>query len=242
MVIRNLKKVNITEVAAVAGVSAMTVSRLLNDSGKVAPATRVKVQKVIDDLNYIPNPIAQGLVTSRTKIIGLMIFDDVDSFFFQQMLIGFQYAVNKHGYNLLIFSKDNEKGSPDNRYLSMVDGILCMGSHMDNKTIELIEDKGIPYAVIGRRNWRKADPWFSAVDYVNGFKKVTRYLIELGHRNIALWGGVKDFEPDVDKITGYQQALIEAGLSYNPEITLYLDETEKIPMILEKYRPTSIIV
>jgi DNA-binding LacI/PurR family transcriptional regulator len=239
---RNRKKANITEVAQAAGVSTMTVSRMLNHASKVAPATRIKVQRVIDELEYQPDPIARGLVTSRTRIIGLMVFDEEESAFFHQMLIGVQYAVGLTDYNLLIFSKSNEKKIQNNRYLNLADGVLCMGMHFDNETIEQLELSGIPYAVIGRRNWRKANPWFYAVDYVSGFQRVTRYLLEMGHRKIAMIGGWPDYEPDMEKYVGYKQALEDAGIPYNSKMILYEGESNKIRGMLEEFRPTAVIV
>jgi LacI family transcriptional regulator len=239
---RGRKKVNINEVARAAGVSAMTVSRIFNHTDKVAPGTRNRVQRAIDELRYQPNPIAQGLVTSQTRIIGLLIFDDMDSVFFQQMLSGIQYTAAMKNYNLLIFSRSGEKGILENRYLGMVDGILCMGTRMDNKTMEHLEKEGIPYVVIGRRNWQRVNPLFCAADYTGGFQNVVRYLLHLGHRNLVMIGGIRNYEPDTDKYAGFALALKEAGIQYKPETAVCQNEVRRLRGMLEKYKPTAVVV
>jgi LacI family transcriptional regulator len=239
---RSRKKVNITEVARAAGVSTMTVSRMLNHASKVAPSTRTRVQRVIDELEYHPNPIARGLVTSRTRIIGLLVFDELESKFFQQMLLGVQFAANTNDYNLLIFSKTQGKNILDKRYLGLAEGVVCMGMFMDNETVEMLEAYSIPYVVVGRRNWKKADPWFLATDYETGFQNVTRYLLNLGHRNIAMMGGLSHYEPDDDKYAGYKKALKDAGITCNPKMTVYENELDRLRGVLEEFRPTAVIV
>jgi LacI family transcriptional regulator len=242
MVERIRRKVNINDVAQAAGVSAMTVSRILNHSPKVAPATRARVQEIIDQLRYQPNPIARGLVTNRTRIVGLLLFDELESVFFHQMLLGAQYAAGLSEYNLLIFSKPKGKKVLDNQYSGLVDGMLCMGMFMDDDTIETLERDNIPYVIIGRRNWHTVEPWYYATDYINGFCGITRYLINMGHRRITIIGGMRDYEPDADKYTGVGKALREAGLPFNLETVVYNDKINTLREMMETYKPTALIV
>jgi DNA-binding LacI/PurR family transcriptional regulator len=236
------RRVNISEVAKAAGVSKMTVSRMFNDAAKVAPATRAKVQKIIDKLQYQPNLIARGLVTNRTGIIGFLAFEELESVFFHEILWGVQYAAGLSEYNLLIFSKPNGKKVLNNRHLSLMDGVLCMGTYMDEDTFETFERDNIPYLVIGRRNWRKVDPWYYGVDYVNGFYDATRYLMNMGHRRIVMIGGVRNYEPDADKYAGVRKALIEADLPFYPETVVYEDKINTLREMMETYKPTAVIV
>jgi LacI family transcriptional regulator len=242
MIERVRKKVNINDVARAAGVSAMTVSRMLNHSSKVAPATRARVQKIIDKLRYQPNPIARGLVTSRTRIVGLLLFDELESVFFHQMLLGAQYAAGLSEYNLLIFSKPKGKKVFDSQYSGLVDGVLCMGKVIDDNTIKALERDNIPYVIIGRRNWCTVEPWYYATDYINGFCEAARYLINMGHRRITIIGGMRDYEPDADKCTGVRKALDEAGLPFNPGTIIYDDNINTLREMMETYKPTALIV
>jgi DNA-binding LacI/PurR family transcriptional regulator len=237
------KKVNIAKVAEAAGVSKMTVSRMLNDTDRVAPATQAKLQRIIDELDYQPNPFAQGLMTNTSKIIALMIFDSGMPDFFLQMLSGIQYESKVEGYNLLIISNPERHSQSDMRHLRIVDGVLCLlGSQNDISIIEQLDKDNIPYSVIGRRNWKTIDPWFCATDYVKGYREITRHLLDLGHKNVVFIGGSLNYEPDTDKCKGFQQALYEAKIPYNPELRIFHHELERIPSVFKQYRPTAALV
>ena len=89
------KKVTIQEVAMRAGVTAMTVSRVLNESARVAPATRQRVQQAIDELGYIPNALARGLLTGRTRTIGLLV-DDISNPYWTAVAHGAEHTDCSH--------------------------------------------------------------------------------------------------------------------------------------------------
>ncbi|GHV05256.1 LacI family transcriptional regulator [Spirochaetia bacterium] len=219
----------------------MTVSRVLNRADLVSAETRDKIQQVIDVLHYQPSPMAQGLATHTTQIIGLMMYSDVEYYYLHQILLGVERAARMNGYDLLIFANPEEHNLRGNPRLGLVDGVLCFGHPIPNEALEKLELEGIPYAVIGRRNWRQVAPWHYAPDYIRGFGDVTRYLLNLGHQNIAMMGGSPHFEVDLEKYSGFQQALFEAGIPYNPAMTVYDDESFKIKGIIEKFRPTTVI-
>jgi LacI family transcriptional regulator len=234
------KKVNIGEVAQAAGVSKMTVSRMLNHVCKVAPATRIRVQRIIDELQYRPNPMARGLATNKSRIIGLMMFTDVDAFYIHQILLGVEKAARILDYDLLVFSNPEEGKSLGDR-IGLVDGVLCFGNPYGNDVLEKLDRDGVPFVVTGRRNWRRISPWQVIPDYRTGFRNAVLYLADLGHREIAMMGGTRGFEPDEDKYSGFRQGLAERGVPYNPGSTAYENESEKIKGLIEKYRPTAII-
>jgi LacI family transcriptional regulator len=234
------RKVNINEVARAAGVSKMTVSRMLNHTSKVAPATRIKLQRVIDELQYRPNPMARGLATNTSRIIGLMMFTDVEAFYLHQILLGVEKAARALDYDLLVFAKPEEGGSLGDR-IDLVDGVLCFGNPYGADILEKLERDGVPFVVTGRRNWRRLRPWQVIPDYLTGFRKAALYLADLGHREIAMIGGTAGFEPDEDKYAGFKQGLAERGLPYNPAAAVYENEAGKIKDVLDAYRPTAII-
>jgi DNA-binding LacI/PurR family transcriptional regulator len=234
------RKVNINEVARAAGVSKMTVSRMLNHTSKVAPATRIKLQRIIDEFQYRPNPMARGLATNKSRIIGLMMFTDVEAFYLHQILLGVEKAARSLDYDLLVFAKPEEGGSLGDR-IGLVDGVLCFGNPYGIDVLEKLERDGTPFVVIGKRNWRRIRPWQVSPDYITRFRDAALYLADLGHREIAMIGGTADFEPDEDKYTGFKRGLAERGIPYNPASTVYENETGKIKDVLGAYRPTAII-
>jgi DNA-binding LacI/PurR family transcriptional regulator len=238
---REKKKTNIGEVAKTAGVSKMTVSRMLNRPDKVAPKTRVKVQKVIDELHYRPSPMAQSLSSKSTQIIGLMMFNAGFSSYhpiYHPVIMGAEYAAKTNDYGLLLLA--DPKGEKISRFLSLVDGVLCLGNYT-NEWLRRLEAEGITYVLIGRRNWINLNPWFCSIDYSNGYLGAARYLLKMGHRNIAILGGNPDFEADIEKHSGIQRAFFEAGVLYNPSMTIYNTGINEIRRVLTLHRPTAII-
>jgi DNA-binding LacI/PurR family transcriptional regulator len=237
------RKANIGEVARAAGVSKMTVSRMLNNTGIVAASTRERVRRVIDELQYRPNPMARGLASNKTYILGLMIFDqELDDNFFQLIFFGVEQAARLSGYDVLLFSNPGETEDNENRCLGLVDGVICFGSVIHNEALENLESRGIPYVVIGRREWRSVKPRCCVVDYINGFCHAANYLLGLGHRNIAFWGGCKNFSVDREKHGGYLKAMENAGIPVSQGMDLYEEDIDQVRETLEKYRPTALIM
>jgi LacI family transcriptional regulator len=213
---------------------------MFNHACKVAPATRLKVQRVIDELQYQPNPMAQGLATNTTRIIGLMMFVDEEAFYLHQILLGVEKAARERGYDLLIFARPEENKKQTNR-IGLVDGILCFGNPYDNETLKKLEQDGVPFVISGKRNWRRMKPWQVFPDYKAGFRNAVLYLAGLGHRKIAMIGGTLGYAPDDDKYAGFRQGLAEKGIPYNPAMTVYDNEAGKIKSVIKKYRPTAVI-
>jgi len=238
---QKVHKVNINDVARAANVSTMTVSRVFNHGSKVAVGTRTRVKRIIEELGYHPDPFARSLVSKKSQILGLMIFDDMDFGFFHPMFLGVEQEAMESGYDLLIFSRPERKRWPESRNLSLVDGVLCFGYTFDNETIESLEDRKIPYVVIGKRKWNRVSPWYCSGDYFKGFRDTTKYLLEMGHRKIAFMGGSASFIVDKEKRRGYVSALKDAGIGDNA-LVLDDEDVNRIPEFFEKHKPTAVFL
>ena len=234
------QKVNIAEVARIAGVSKMTVSRMLNHKAKVAPDTRKKVQKVMDELKYQPSPFARGLASQKSRILGIMIFDGMNMDFLTPIFLGIEHEARINGYDLLIFS--NPEKDKESHSLSFVDGVLCFGYEMDNVAVENLEKRNIPYAVIGKRQWRKASPWYCTMDYFNGYRKRAAHLIGMGHRKMAFMGGLSSYYVDTEKYDGFHAAFQEAGLSPKNSLILHDGDVSNFRESIEQFRPTAVFL
>jgi DNA-binding LacI/PurR family transcriptional regulator len=234
------RKFNISEIARISGVSTMTVSRTLNAPHKVAMATKTRVLQVIDRVQYRPNPLAQGLVSRRTGILGLMIFDDMDMGFLQPIFLVAEQEIRTSGRDLLIFSQPGKSGGHVSRCLDLVDGVLCFGYEIDNNVIETLEKRGIPYAIIGKREWTKVSPWFISPAYFNSYRDVTRRLLNLGHQRIVFMGGNDRFLPDIEKHSGFHAAFREEGVSGGR--SFYDEDVGQVREILETVRPTAVFL
>ncbi len=121
------QKVTIHDVAARAGVAAMTVSRVLNSSQRVAPATRERVQQAIDDLGYVPNALARGLLTGRTRTIGLLV-GDISNPYWTAVASGAEDVAHQNGYTLVLgniaSSEEKEAELIQTMMSNRLDGLL----------------------------------------------------------------------------------------------------------------------
>ena len=204
-------------VADRAGVSTMTVSRVINKKSGFSEETKRKVEEAIQFYDYHPNPIAKSLATSRSNIIGLIIYSSIEdnSVFFYEIMLGVQLELNKRGYDLLLYSQLNEKHVEKVLKSRLVEGVILMGN-INPKDIEMLKNNNMPYVVVGRREIEGINVEYVSPQYVDGVKEGINYLISLGHKEIGFIGAARTFEPDYDKLLGYQTALFENSIPYNP--------------------------
>ena len=205
----------IHEVAKHAGVASITVSRVINNSGYFSPETRERVEKAIAELGYVPNTLARSLRSRRTQTVGLMV-TDITNPFFTTLARGVEDAANEAGYTV-IFCNTDESVKKEEKYLNIllqkqVDGLLIVPSQSQTNAIQLIQKHGTPVVMLDRRI---SDVEVDTVrcDSLDGAYQLTRYLISLGHRQIAVMSGAVGISTADDRVTGYQMALEEAGIT-----------------------------
>lgn len=205
---------NIRDVAREAGVSYQTVSRVLNDSPAIRPATRERVLRVIDELGYRPNAAARALVTSRSRIIGVLSS--------QSALYGpttsiqaIEVAAREAGYRLSVTSI----GASDPA--SIRDGIDFLRSQAIEALVVLAPQVGVFEALtelsIGVPFVTLEAPGLDAgrsisVDQTRGARLAVRHLIDLGHVDILHLAGPPDWLEAQARLEGYRSELLEAEL------------------------------
>jgi LacI family transcriptional regulator len=210
------KKVTIRDVAAAAGVSYQTVSRVINNRPDVAEETRQRVWQVVDQLGYQPSAIARGLVSKRTYTLGL-ITQDFSDYFFSQVIVGAEAEARRQGYFFMLCSTErNPADEPE--YLRLltereVDGILFArpSTEGDPRHIVSLINRGVPlvttaYHVPGE------DLTVVDVDNEDGGYKATLCLIDGGHRRIGLLTGPPGWKSVTDRGHGYRLALGRAAI------------------------------
>jgi LacI family transcriptional regulator len=213
--------VTIKQVAARAGVSPMTVSRVLNNSPLVTHVTRDRVLQVMEELGYAPNLLARSLVQRQSPIIGLIVTELANPFF-APIISAIQEVVRQHGYFVLIGDSERQPELQAN-YLGQfqqvqVGGLLITPLTRDTAALAAMRDSGTPVVALARR-WEEGD--FVTADNYAGGKMVAEHLIRLGHKLIAC---VSLDEPDhtaiTDRIAGFKDAFSAAGLeaSDNPQL------------------------
>jgi LacI family transcriptional regulator len=210
----------ISDVAKRAGVSTMTVSRVVNRSGYTSVETRARVEAAIEELGYVPNALARQLRSKRTKTIALVV-SDISNPFFTTIARGVEdYAVG-HGFSVMYCNTD-ESEVEEEQYLLMlierqVDGVLLVPARSSGDSFRLLHDHHMPVVVLDRRI--AAENVDSVLcDSEAGAYALAKHLVDLGHRRIAVLTGRRTVSTSVDRVAGCRRALEEAGLDLPDEM------------------------
>ena len=212
----------ISEVADRAGVSAMTVSRVLNNSGYVRAATRQRVELAIAELGYVPNALARQLRSKRTKMLALVL-SDISNPFFTTIARGVEDAASVRGFAVM-FCNTDESDEEELRYLRLlverqVDGVLLVPAQNAAASLRLLRTHSIPVVVLDRRASRRVDN--VRCDSEAGAHALARHLVALGHRRIAVLTGRRSISTSADRVAGVRRALAEAGLALDESLVRY---------------------
>ena len=212
----------IRDVAKLAGVAPITVSRVLNKSGYVSPATRDRVEAAALELNYVPNMLARSFRSNQTNTLALVL-SDITNPFWTTAARGVEDVASRHGYNV-IFCNTDESARKQDQYLTVllqrrVDGVLLVPAQSKPDDVQQLQAQNVPVVVLDRRV-----PGVS-VDVVRGTstkgsRQLIDYLIDMGHTRIAVLGGSEQVSVSEERITGYVQALETAGLPVDPTLIL----------------------
>lgn len=210
----------ISDVAKQAGVSPATVSRVIQGAKNVSPATRVKVERAIEELGYVPSAVAQSLRSKRTRSLALVV-SDITNPFWTTVARGVEDAAQRHDYSVLLCNTD-ENLAKQLRYLDFligqqVDGVIIAPYDSDAQHLDKLRRRNIPTVLIDRRieGW---DLDSVCGDSLSGARALVQHLIGLGHSQIATISGPAITSTAEDRIAGYCLALTEAGISIDPRL------------------------
>ncbi len=238
---------NIIDVAEKSGVSIATVSRVLNGSEKVKAKTREKILSVINEMKYTPNPAARGLIMKKTEAIGLLL-PDLHGEFFSEVIRGADEAVQENGYHLIVSSSHNDPNEIEAALRFMrgrVDAIVLMSPQVNAEILLENLPKSLPIVLL---NCRTDNMHYDTIviDGYGGAREMTNYLLDLGHRRIAvITGGEKNLESE-ERLRGYRAAMTDKHFTPDHRLEFEGNFTEisgyeAAKEILKfKNRPTSI--
>ena len=204
----------VLDVAKRAGVAPITVSRVINNSGYISLLTRQRVEEAVKELGYVPNTLARGLRSKRTHTLALIV-TDITNPYFTLMARGVEDVAGNSNYTV-VYCNTDESESKEEKYVNIlaqkqVDGVLLVPACGNAASIKFLKSNDIAVVVLDRRvSGAKTD--FVRSDSENGAYRLIKLLIGLGHKQIAIVTGPKDVSTAVDRVTGYQHALSEAGL------------------------------
>ena len=219
-------RVTIADVAREAGVSMMTVSRVVNNKEGVSQKTRQAIEEVLQKLDYHPNIFARSLATHRTGTLGLIV-PDISNPFFSGVARGVERAAFEEGYSILVCdTEEDPQRELDVLELLLekwVDGLVLCSSRLEQHKLQSILAK-YPAAVLVNKQLESDNvPLSVGCALINdkaGGQMATNHLIKSGHNQIGFLSGPSISQSGCWREEGYRQALMDAGLPYRPELVI----------------------
>jgi LacI family transcriptional regulator len=240
---------NMRSVALRAGVSSATVSRVINGSPEVKEETAQRVRRAIQELDFIPNPIATTLKYGRSKTYGVIV-PDLTNPFYPEFLLDFEQVLVENDQELLLATTQSSEpkliSSVRRMLMRQVDGVVLMASEFDTRSIEPLFNRRIPIVTVDRRQ-ALTGAGDVGIDFEGGYRQAILHLRDLGHKRIGFIGGVAEIRTSQIRLEAFQQALLDAGLTYHSRFTRYGDyrvaggEAASRSLLMEPQRPTAIL-
>jgi DNA-binding LacI/PurR family transcriptional regulator len=234
---------NIIDVARRAGVSPATVSRVLSKKDLVRTETKTRVLAAMDELNYEPDSYGNRR-QRKTGTIAVVIPELTDQFF-SILIKGIGDEGRLHGYSFLLYNTENspdiERGVLEIALDKEIDGIVIVPSDDDPGLAELFEERRIPYVFLDRLVSKEDIPSVVSDDEEGAYQG-TKYLLDLGHRDILYIGGETRLSTERNRLKGFTRALADHDLSLSTQLVRecsfhYEEGYEETLAILEKGYP-----
>lgn len=213
------KRMTMTEIANLVGVSQATVSRAINQPEKVKPEVREKIQHFIDKYKFIPNENAKTMRGVGSKILGLIVFS-FSNYYYLDMIKHAEKLAREKGYSVLVMNSE-KNANLELEHIKMmlarnVEGILI--APVDEKNLDFLESTNVPFVAL---NEEFPGHNYVTTSLVKGGEIACQHLIDQGHKNIGYIGGnYKKYSPKLD---GVKRKLKEYNLNFKPEFFIKID-------------------
>ncbi|MEV8565170.1 LacI family DNA-binding transcriptional regulator [Streptomyces sp. NPDC051322] len=199
------------DVARLAGVSQPTVSRALRDDHRVSVATREKVKRAAQALNYVPSEAGRTLATRSTRRIGVIV-TDLTNPFYPHVVAPLHDELQRLGYRMmLITERSDEAVAGENLLDQSLDGVVLATATTESSLPAQLDRRGMPYVFLNRDTGKRGD-YASVVDNEGGGRLVADVLVGLGHRRIAGIFGSSNTTTGRERELGFRLALADAGI------------------------------
>ncbi|MGN9846129.1 LacI family DNA-binding transcriptional regulator [Nonomuraea sp. H19] len=218
---RNLRqgrpaRVTISDVGAAAGVSAATVSRVLNGTAKVDPSLAERVHDAVRQLGYRPNAAAQGLARGKWGTIGVLV-PDLANPYFPDVLKAVSAVARSHGRRVMVMESDEDPAMEHDLVEDLMrscDGVLLCSPRMERSDLVLLSARAHPLVLLDRIVPGIAAPAVSA-DFFGGMMLICGHLAQLGHRRVAYLSG-----PEVSWANSERIRALEAAKAFGISVTI----------------------
>ena len=219
-----MRKITIREVAQAADVSISTVSKVMNDAPTISDATKERVRKIMQELNYYPNNIARSFVQQSSKNIGIVIELQRHYAFFNshiyEILGGIESILSQNGYTVTLLNT-HSLGNDLENYEKLVrekrvDGMIIQVSHLTKALSKRFDELHFPYIVIGEPDFDSSLCWID-INNKSAGEIAVNHLITEGYKRIAFIGSSSTDNICLNRLKGYEAALSNAGRTITPE-------------------------
>ncbi|WP_245632943.1 LacI family DNA-binding transcriptional regulator [Alicyclobacillus kakegawensis] len=205
------KRVTTSDIARVLGINQSTVSRALSN-GSVSPEKRELILRTAKEMGYRPNSIARGLITGRSRMIGL-VTTDIKNPFYPEVIERFTNVLRELGFHVLFVNSagddiDHDDIAPLVEY--EVEGVIAVSARLSSSLVTRIQDYGIPI-VLFNRYIRDAPCSAVSCDNVRGGQIVAELFIRTAHTKLAFVSGTVNTSTSIDRERGFRSALADAG-------------------------------
>lgn len=212
-----LSKIRLRDVADRAGVSVTTVSNVVRGWPYISDETRVRVERAIHDLGYVPHPMAQGLRTGRTQVIGFVV-PNIANPHFAAMVSAVEDVAWERGYSVLVFNTHEDEARETACVRRMIngwgDGLLIAQTAQFLETSQLLLEFPLPVVAIDRVP-STYQGVYCRVDNAAIVRMAMNHLYDLGHRRIAHLSGAQNAPTAMARLNGYLRCVQELGLDYS---------------------------
>ncbi|NII69961.1 substrate-binding domain-containing protein [Microbacterium ulmi] len=236
------------DIARLAGVSQSTVSRVLQNRPEVSGAVRARVQKVLDETGYTPNPAARAMRGTKTNVIGVVV-GRITNPFYPELLESIGLALHKAGKRMLLwsfvhggFEEEAVYGMRD----QLVDGLIFTTASYGSTALKEALDRRAPIVLVNRSLDDVACDQLTS-DHARGTKAAVRHLVELGHRRVGVLGGIPQVSTNQERRSGFIAELAQHGITVDAKFDVTSDAThdaayaEAAAMLSEPDRPTALL-
>lgn len=219
------RRPSIKDIARMARVSHPTVSRALRNSPLVNPRTAERIRRIASEAGYQASAVARGLVMRRTRTIGLVVTSIADPFI-SGVVRGIEQTARDLGYNVMLADSNADPVREQKIVQSFaeqrLDGIIVTSSRVGALYLPMLEAMRVPIMLV---NNQYPGTFVHAVMIANieGTRAAVRHLIELEHRRIAYIGDQFGYQSDVERMSGYREALEEARIPFQAELVVHGD-------------------
>ena len=223
--------VRLKDVAQQAGVSAMTVSKVMRDEPDISPATKARVRLLAQKMGYVPNFSAQTLRTKTTHFFGVVI-SSITNPIFARVLLALEERAHELGYEIILahtLNAENREEACIQRLLARrVDGLFISPVYRlrpDAVIYQTLQNRGVPVVILGHTtSFCRQFVSVETDDILGGFT-ATRHLLDLGHKHIAFFAGPQAAPWSQERFEGYRRALREADIEVDDRLVFQAGNT-----------------